>query len=161
MSTQYPNRSQGNERGLVSLRSQLLSSLSPSGTYGPAGRYLNLSSGVSLYCAGVRLMNLKLVMSSRNRVDRAITTNTSSQRTMLPFGASSRELVLSIRTDDDWEILIYRRRDIFEACFFRWAIHHEHATGSSFEAVSHQVEQRIRTLKARRLKTARWRSVVH
>ena len=106
-------------------------------------------------------MNLKLVMSSSERFERPAGTSLTPQRSLLPSGSLGRRLVISIRTDDDWEILVYRRGDVYEACFFRWAIHHEHAIGSSFEAVTQQVEQRIRSLNSRRLKSARWRKVIH
>ncbi|HEY6802304.1 MAG TPA: hypothetical protein VI306_01890 [Pyrinomonadaceae bacterium] len=106
-------------------------------------------------------MNLKLVMTSREKKEPPYTPSYSSPKPLVPHGAVRRHLVISLRTDDDWEILFYRHGELFEACFFRWAIHHEHASGSSFEALSRQVEQRIHSLKARGLKTARWRKVVH
>ena len=75
----------------------------------------------------------------------------------LPDVTPHKHLVSSVRTDDDWEILIYKQGVVFEACFFRWAEHHEHAVGSPVEALSRYVEQRISILRSRQLKTEGWR----
>jgi len=72
-----------------------------------------------------------------------------------------RQLVWSARNNDDWEILIYRYGELWEACFFRWAIHHEHAIGSSFDSVRRRAEQRIHMLEADHLKLTEWRSLLH
>jgi hypothetical protein len=72
-----------------------------------------------------------------------------------------RQLVWSARNPDDWEILIYKCGELWEACFFRWAIHHEHAMGSSFDSVLRRVEQRIHILEAGHLKLTEWRQVLH
>jgi hypothetical protein len=72
-----------------------------------------------------------------------------------------RQLVWSARNNDDWEILIYRFGELWEACFFRWAIHHEHAIGSSLESVRHRVEQRIHILEAGHLRSTEWHKVIH
>ncbi len=72
-----------------------------------------------------------------------------------------RQLIWSSRKPDDWEILIYKRSECWEACFFRWPIHHEHATGSSFESVKQRAEQRIRVLEAGRLMKTEWRQTIH
>jgi len=72
-----------------------------------------------------------------------------------------RQLVWSARNNDDWEILIYQCGELWEACFFRWAIHHEHAMGSSFDSVRRRVEQRIHVLEASHLKLTEWRQVLH
>ena len=74
---------------------------------------------------------------------------------------TQRQLVWSARNNDDWEILIYRYGELWEACFFRWAIHHEHAVGSSFDSVRRRVEQRIHILEAGHLKSTEWRQVLH
>lgn len=100
-------------------------------------------------------MNLKTVVARQEKLEPELNPNITVS------ASTDRKLVYSILTNDEWEILIYKRRDIYEACFFRWAIHHEHATAFSFEAVHRQVEQRIRTLKSRRLRKAIWRNVVH
>lgn len=105
-------------------------------------------------------MNLRFLMTHRETTESPTPARTTLQRP-LPSAKADRKLVYSIVTGDDWEILIYQRSGTFEACFFRWAFHHEHTSGSSFEAVTRQVEQRIRILKSRRLKTVRWRRVVH
>jgi len=72
-----------------------------------------------------------------------------------------RRLIWSTRQPDDWEILIYKQNERWEACFFRWPIHHEHATGSSFDSVKKRAEQRIRVLEAGRLKKTEWRQTIH
>lgn len=72
-----------------------------------------------------------------------------------------RQLIWSSRKPDDWEILIYKQSECWEACFFRWPIHHEHATGSSFDSVRQRAEQRIRFLEAGNLKKAEWRQTIH
>jgi|SRR5215510_1289357 len=72
-----------------------------------------------------------------------------------------RQLVWSARNNDDWEILVYRYGELWEACFFRWAIHHEHVIGSSFDSVRRRVEQRIHVLEADHLKLTEWRSLLH
>jgi hypothetical protein len=68
-----------------------------------------------------------------------------------------RKLVWSFSDPDDWEILIYKRADLWEACFFLWEMHHEHASGSSFDSVKTRVEERIRILKDKKFKAAVWR----
>lgn len=72
-----------------------------------------------------------------------------------------RQLVWSAHNDDDWEILVYKRGQLWEACFFRWAIHHEHAIGSSFDSVRHRAEQRIHLLEADHLRSTEWRKAIH
>jgi hypothetical protein len=67
-----------------------------------------------------------------------------------------RQLIWSSRKPDDWEILVYKQPERWEACFFRWPIHHEHATATSFELVRQMAERRIRILQANRLKFAKW-----
>jgi hypothetical protein len=67
-----------------------------------------------------------------------------------------RQLIWSSRKPNDWEILVYKQTEDWEACFFRWPIHHEHVMGSSFELVRQKAERRIRLLEAGRLKSAEW-----
>ena len=74
---------------------------------------------------------------------------------------NEKQLIWSTRKPDEWEILVYKQTAGWEACFFRWPIHHEHATGSSFDAVRLRAEQRIRFLKAGRLKNTEWRQPVY
>jgi hypothetical protein len=71
----------------------------------------------------------------------------------------AKELVWTTHTSDGWEILFYRRGHLWEACFFRWAEHHEHATGLSKDELRDTVERRIRVLKSRNLRTTKWRSI--
>src|SRR5262245_8863441 len=79
----------------------------------------------------------------------------------VPQGSSARQLVWSGSNHKEWEILIYRTGQRWEACFFRWAIHHEHAIGSSFDSVRVRAEQRIRALETSHLKAAEWREKLH
>jgi hypothetical protein len=72
-----------------------------------------------------------------------------------------RQLIWSSRKPDDWEILVYKQAEGWEACFFRWPIHHEHAIGSSFESVRQRAEQRINLLDAGRLESTEWRQPIH
>ena len=67
------------------------------------------------------------------------------------------KLVWSFSDPDGWEILIYKRADLWEACFFLWAFHHEHAIGSSFDCVKNRAEDRIRILQEKKFKSAGWR----
>ncbi len=80
---------------------------------------------------------------------------------VLPEGGPGRQLVWSGNHSGDWEILIYRNGGLWEACFFRWAIHHEHAFASSLDLVQQRVEQRIGALEAGRLKSADWKHIIH
>lgn len=61
-----------------------------------------------------------------------------------------KQLIWSSRIPADWEILVYKQGERWEACFFRWPSHHEHAAGTSFASVRQRAEQRIRVLEARR-----------
>ena len=79
----------------------------------------------------------------------------------VPAKGIARQLIWSSCKPDDWEVLVYKRDDLWEVCFFRWPLHHEHATGSSFNSVRQRAEQRIRTLEARGLKTTEWRQTIH
>lgn len=80
---------------------------------------------------------------------------------VLPAGLTERRLIWSSRKPGDWEILIYKQTDRWEACFFRWPVHHEHAIGSSFDSVRRRAEQRIRFLEVDRLRSAKWRQTIH
>ena len=80
----------------------------------------------------------------------------SSAGLVLPRDRVSRRLIWSSRKPNDWEILVYKDDQNWEVCFFRWPLHHEHASGSSFETVKRAAEQRIRSLEARHLKGTKW-----
>ena len=79
----------------------------------------------------------------------------------LPDVTPTKHLVTSVRTADDWEILVYQQGAVFEACFFQWETHHEHAIGSPVEALNHYVEQRIEILRSRQVKTEEWCEVTN
>src|SRR5262245_36986628 len=66
--------------------------------------------------------------------------------------SNSRQLIWSSHRPNDWEILVYNNGASWEACFFRWPIHHEHANGPSFSFVRQRAEQRIRGLEANGLR---------
>jgi len=85
----------------------------------------------------------------------------SSNSPVLSTNAIERQLIWSSRKPDDWEVLVYKHTEGWEACFFRWPIHHEHATGSSFNSVRQRAEQRIRILEAGGLKRAEWRQTIY
>src|SRR5262245_5032418 len=89
---------------------------------------------------------------------RGIQPNPLSQ---VPEQGIDKRLVWSSRRPDDWEILVYRHGSLWEACFFRWAIHHEHAIASSFEAVCQRAEQRITALEEDRLRSTVWKRMIH
>jgi hypothetical protein len=72
-----------------------------------------------------------------------------------------KQLIWSSRKQNDWEILVYKQGEVWDVCFFRWPIHHEHATGSSFDAVRQRAELRIRVLEADRLRATEWRQIIH
>ena len=75
---------------------------------------------------------------------------------VLPTDIIERQLIWSSCRPDDWEILVYKQTEDWEVCFFRWPLHHEHATGSSFDSVRRRAEQRIHTLEAGRLRATSW-----
>ena len=85
----------------------------------------------------------------------------SSNSPLLSTKVIERQLIWSSHTPNDWEVLVYKQTEGWEACFFRWPIHHEHATGSSFDSVRLRAEQRIRILEAGGLKRAEWRQTIH
>ena len=78
----------------------------------------------------------------------------------LPDAKSARQLIWSSYKPNDWEILVYKEGESWEACFFRWPIHHEHVNGPSFAFVRQRVEQKICVLEAAGLKTAEWRQTI-
>lgn len=84
-----------------------------------------------------------------------------SPAVQVPEQGIEKQLIWSSRKPDDWEILVYRHGTLWEACFFRWAIHHEHAIASSFEAVRQRAEQRIKALEDDRLRSTVWKRMIH
>ena len=88
--------------------------------------------------------------------DRLVSTNAGE----LPAVKSTRELIWSSHKADDWEILVYNKGETWEACFFRWPIHHEHINGPSFTYVRRRAEQKICVLEAAGLKNAEWRQTI-
>jgi hypothetical protein len=74
----------------------------------------------------------------------------------LTSNSITRQLIWSSCRPDDWEILVYKQTEGWESCFFRWPLHHEHATGSSFDSVRRRAEQRIHALEAGRLSATNW-----
>ena len=95
--------------------------------------------------------------ASENKVDRLVQRQQVKGASALPANVKGRRLVWSSRRPTDWEILVYQDGESWEVCFFRWPIHHEHATGTSFDSVKTRAEQRISAIEKRRLKTAVWR----
>ena len=96
-------------------------------------------------------------MTSEDKVDRPDQRQQVKSAYALPANVKSRRLIWSSRKSTDWEILVYQDGESWEVCFFRWPIHHEHATGTSFDSVKNRAEQRIRAIEERHLKTAVWR----
>lgn len=78
----------------------------------------------------------------------------------VPEANSPRQLIWSSCKPDHWEILVYKKGETWEACFFRWPIHHEHVNGPSFTFVRQRVEQKICVLETTGLKTAEWRQTI-
>jgi len=104
-------------------------------------------------------------MNGNNLISELCATDTQALRRTRIESISSptdepailRKLVWSFSVPDGWEILIYSRDDLWEACFFLWAIHHEHALGLSFECVKNRAEERIRILQKKEFKSLVWR----
>ena len=96
------------------------------------------------------------VLLCQKQIERAVDGPRSSNSPVPSTKIVERQLIWSSRKPDDWEILVYKQTEGWEACFFRWPIHHEHATGSSFDFVRQKAEKRIRILEAGRLKSAEW-----
>jgi hypothetical protein len=76
---------------------------------------------------------------------------------MLSANTTERRLIWSSSRPDNWEILVYNGSEGWEVCFFQLPLHHEHASGHSFESVRRRAEQRIRTFEAGRVRDASWR----
>ena len=85
----------------------------------------------------------------------------SSASPIWSANTTEKQLIWSSHKPGEWEILVYKQTEFWEACFFRWPLHHEHATGSSFDSVKQRAEQRIRTLEAGRLRQTRWEGTIH
>jgi hypothetical protein len=96
------------------------------------------------------------VLLGEKQIERTVDGRRSSNSPVRSTNIVERQLIWSSRKPDDWEILVYKQPDGWEACFFRWPIHHEHATGTSFDLVRQMAERRIRVLEAQRLKSAKW-----
>jgi len=96
------------------------------------------------------------VLMCENQIERPVDRLRSGNPQLLSSATLPRQLIWSSLRADDWEILVYKRNEGWEACFFRWPLHHEHATGSSFDSVRHRAEQRIRFLESRHLKGTNW-----
>ncbi|PWT90523.1 MAG: hypothetical protein C5B55_09620 [Blastocatellia bacterium] len=93
----------------------------------------------------------------QKNTERMQTSAAVKQTNLLPSNLARRRIVWSGRTENDWEILIYKNCEHFEACFFRWAIHHEHASGMTIDSLVQRVHQRIERLESGRLKkTGTW-----
>ena len=101
------------------------------------------------------------VLLCEKQIERPVDRPRSGNSSVVSPGISERQLIWSSLRPDDWEILVYKQIEGWEACFFRWPLHHEHATGSSFDSVRQRAEQRIRVLEARRLKTTQWRQTIN
>ena len=97
------------------------------------------------------------VLLCEKPIERPVDRLPSGNSPVLSAGIIERQLIWSSFRPDDWEILVYKLTEGWEACFFRWPLHHEHAIGSSFDAVRQRAEQRIRILEARHLKGTHWR----
>lgn len=100
------------------------------------------------------------VLLCENQIERSVDRLPSGNSPVPSAGIVERQLIWSSVRPDDWEILVYKQTEGWEVCFFRWPLHHEHASGSSFDAVRQRAEQRIRVLEARRLKGAHWQRPV-
>ena len=56
----------------------------------------------------------------------------------------------------DWEILAYKKKFFWEACFFKWDIDHEHVKARSLDEARSKAQRRIRILEGDRIqRTAR------
>ncbi len=100
--------------------------------------------------------NLSVTATSAAKQHMSVATRTNASGPIAGDPNTVKELVWSSSNTEGWEILIYTRGDLWEACFFLWAIHHEHAISSSFASVKIRVEERIRILKKKKFKSAVW-----
>ncbi len=101
------------------------------------------------------------VLLCEEQIERRLEGQRSRNTLILSANTSERQLIWSSCRPDDWEILVYKQTEGWEVCFFRWPLHHEHATGSSFDSVRQRAEQRIRVLEVRRLRTTQWRQTIN
>lgn len=97
------------------------------------------------------------VLLCEKQIERCVDGQRSGASPVPSTNIIERQLIWSSCRPDDWEILVYKKTEGWEVCFFRWPLHHEHATGSSFDSVRRRAEQRIRTLEACRLRATNWR----
>ena len=96
------------------------------------------------------------VLLREKQIERRVDGQRSGNSPVLSADIIERQLIWSSCRPDDWEILVYKQTDGWEVCFFRWPLHHEHATGSSFDSVRQRAERRISTLEAGRLRATNW-----
>jgi len=96
------------------------------------------------------------VLLCEEQIERRLEGQRSGNTLILSANSSERQLIWSSCRPDDWEILVYKQTEGWEVCFFRWPLHHEHAIGSSFDAVRQRAEQRIRALEAGHLRATSW-----
>ena len=97
------------------------------------------------------------VLLCEKQIEQRVDGQRSGNSPVLSTDIIERQLIWASSRPDDWEILVYKQTEGWEVCFFRWPLHHEHATGYSFDSVRRRAEQRIRTLEAGRLKATNWR----
>ena len=101
-------------------------------------------------------INLENVRSCGERIDQQMGKPWLHDSPVRFVDIIEGQLIWSSRKPDDWEILVYKQAEGWEVCFFRWPLHHEHAIGSSFDAVRQRAEQRIRALEAGHLRATSW-----
>ena len=97
------------------------------------------------------------VLLCEKQIEQRVDGLRSGNSLVMSANMIERQHIWSSRRLDDWEILVYKKAEGWEVCFFRWPLHHEHATGHSFDSVRQRAEQRIRTLEAGRLRATNWR----
>jgi hypothetical protein len=102
---------------------------------------------------------MQTLISEWSATDKQVPRRTGTESIISPTDQPviTRKLVWSFSDPDGGEILIYKRDDLWEACFFLWGIHHEHAIGSSFDRVKNRAEERIRILRKKKFESAVWR----
>ena len=96
------------------------------------------------------------VLLREKQIERRVDGQRSGNSPVQSTNIIEKQLIWSSCRPDDWEILVYKQTEDWEACVFRWPLHHEHAIGSSFDSVRRRAEQRIRTLEAGGLRAADW-----
>jgi hypothetical protein len=102
----------------------------------------------------------EVVLLREKQIERPVYLLRSGNPPVLSADIIERQLIWSSLRPNDWEILVYKQTEGWEVCFFRWPLHHEHATGPSFDAVRQRAEQKIRFLEARQLKGTNWQRPV-